>query len=326
MILQLYDRGGRTMSAIVIIGGGITGTAAADALAREGHAVTLIEQERHRRDGIRPDARRRAPIGTSSGRTAARARGGRAVGRSERNARRRRRLPSRRQPAARAHARRGRRHPRHRRRASERRVSTSTSCPTTARCARWRPRYRANVLAASYCATDGHADPVKATQRFADSARRHGALDPRRRRRPGHRASPTIASRVSMTTAGAIPAERVIVAAGIDTPALLRPLGLDLPLSIEVVAVVQSEPLPPSLDQVFGVANADCAGRQEVGGRLALHRRRLDGRARGRASLRRTEVRRPGRAGGACAADRRAGQGLRAHGPASSISRRTRCP
>jgi sarcosine oxidase, subunit beta len=26
--------------------------------------------------------------------------------------------------------------------------------------------------------------------------------------------------------------------------------------------------LPPSLDQVFGVANADCAGRQEVGGRL----------------------------------------------------------
>ena len=36
----------------------------------------------------------------------------------------------------------------------------------------------------------------------------------------------------------------------------------------QVVAVVQSEPLPPTLDQVFGVANADCAGRQEVGGRL----------------------------------------------------------
>ena len=35
------------MDAIVIIGGGITGAAAADALAREGHSVTLIE-----RDGI----------------------------------------------------------------------------------------------------------------------------------------------------------------------------------------------------------------------------------------------------------------------------------
>jgi len=71
-----------------------------------------------------------------------------------------------------------------------------------------------------------------------------------------------------VTTAGRIPAERVILAAGIESPALLRPLGLDLPLSIEVVAVVQSEPLPATLDQVLGVANADCAVRQEVGGRL----------------------------------------------------------
>ena len=31
------------MPDIVVIGGGITGTATADALAREGHAVTLIE-------------------------------------------------------------------------------------------------------------------------------------------------------------------------------------------------------------------------------------------------------------------------------------------
>src|SRR6476661_5917682 len=32
------------MGAIVIIGGGITGTAAADALARDGHGVTLVEK------------------------------------------------------------------------------------------------------------------------------------------------------------------------------------------------------------------------------------------------------------------------------------------
>jgi sarcosine oxidase subunit beta len=60
----------------------------------------------------------------------------------------------------------------------------------------------------------------------------------------------------------------VIVAAGVHAPALLAPLGLDLPLSARAVSVVQSEPLPPSLQQVFGVANADCAGRQEVDGRL----------------------------------------------------------
>jgi sarcosine oxidase subunit beta len=70
------------------------------------------------------------------------------------------------------------------------------------------------------------------------------------------------------TGEGFVPAERVVLAAGIDSPALLASLGLSLPLSIEMVSVVQSEPLPPVLDQVFGVANADCAGRQEVGGRL----------------------------------------------------------
>jgi sarcosine oxidase subunit beta len=37
------------------------------------------------------------------------------------------------------------------------------------------PAISAHVLAASYCPTDGHADPVKATHAFADSARRHGA-------------------------------------------------------------------------------------------------------------------------------------------------------
>ena len=36
----------RTMPDIVVIGGGITGAATADALVREGHAVTLIEAKR----------------------------------------------------------------------------------------------------------------------------------------------------------------------------------------------------------------------------------------------------------------------------------------
>ena len=124
-----------------------------------------------------------------------------------------------------------------------------------------------NVLAASFCPTDGHADPVKATRAFADSARRHGATI-----REGVGA---IALRVARdqiagvdTTAGFIPTDRVIVAAGVHTPALLAPLGLDLPKSTRVVLVVQTAPLRPCLDPVFGVANADCAGRQEVDGRL----------------------------------------------------------
>ena len=138
------------------------------------------------------------------------------------------------------------------------------------------PALSADVLAASFCPTDGHANPIKATRAFADSARRHGAAI-----REGVAA---VAIRVARdrvtgvdTSAGFIAADRVIVAAGVDTPALLSPLGLDLPLSRKVVSVVQTEPLPPCLDPVFGVANADCAGRQEVGGRLRFSGGRSDG-------------------------------------------------
>ena len=67
---------------------------------------------------------------------------------------------------------------------------------------------------------------------------------------------------------GFIAADRVIVAAGVNTPSLLSPLGVDLPLSIRITHVVQSEPLPSCLLPAFGVANADCAGRQEADGRL----------------------------------------------------------
>jgi sarcosine oxidase subunit beta len=123
------------------------------------------------------------------------------------------------------------------------------------------------VLAASYCPTDGHANPVKATQAFARFARAHGAAI---REGVAARAITVEGDRVTGvdTSEGFIPADRVIVAAGVNTPSLLSPLGADLPLSIGITHVVQSEPLPSCLLPVFGVANADCAGRQEADGRL----------------------------------------------------------
>ncbi len=129
------------------------------------------------------------------------------------------------------------------------------------------PGLSQHILAASFCPTDGHANPIKATHAFAESARRHGATI---RENVAARAIRVARDRVTgiETDAGLISADRVIVAAGINAPELLRPLGLDLPLSIKIVTVAQSEPLAPCFDQVFGVANADCAGRQEADGRL----------------------------------------------------------
>ena len=55
------------------------------------------------------------------------------------------------------------------------------------------------------------------------------------------------------TTGGDIAADVVVVAAGVYTAKLCAPLGLDLPIQVSRVAVVQTVPLPPVLQQVLTV-------------------------------------------------------------------------
>jgi sarcosine oxidase subunit beta len=69
---------------------------------------------------------------------------------------------------------------------------------------------------------------------------------------------------------GDIAADVVVVAAGVFTGRLCAPLGLELPIQVSRVAVVQTVPLPPLIQQVLGTVGADFAGRQEVGGRFRL--------------------------------------------------------
>jgi len=129
------------------------------------------------------------------------------------------------------------------------------------------PALSPTVLAASFCPTDGHANPVKATRAFADDARRHGATV---REGVAVHALVVEGARITgvQTADGFMGADAVVVAAGVNTPALLAPLGLHLPLSLQIVHVVQTAPMAPCFAPVFGVANADCAGRQEADGRL----------------------------------------------------------
>jgi sarcosine oxidase subunit beta len=131
------------------------------------------------------------------------------------------------------------------------------------------PALSEHVLAASFCPSDGHADPIKATSAFAQAAKARGAV-----LRVGVAAHSLRVEHGRVTgvetSDGFLAAGVVIVAAGVNTPALLAPLGLHLSLTVTVVHVLQSEKLPPLFDQVFGVANADCAGRQEADGRLRV--------------------------------------------------------
>jgi sarcosine oxidase subunit beta len=70
------------------------------------------------------------------------------------------------------------------------------------------------------------------------------------------------------TSGGSIAADVVVLTAGVHTGQLCAPLGLNLPILVRRVGVVQTTPLPPMLNQVLGVAAADFAGRQEVSGRF----------------------------------------------------------
>src|SRR4051794_29925918 len=129
------------------------------------------------------------------------------------------------------------------------------------------PAVSGDVLAASLCPTDGHADPNRAVQGFVDAAVRAGAET-----RWGEQA---IAIEVNddrvtgvRTDKGVIPAGHVVLAAGLFGNALLEPLGAAVPIEARMVSVMRSVPVQPVLDQVIGVANADCAGRQEADGRF----------------------------------------------------------
>jgi sarcosine oxidase subunit beta len=123
------------------------------------------------------------------------------------------------------------------------------------------------VLAASYCPTDGHANPKLAVNAFGRAAEREGVTI-----RTNTEVTEIVADggRVSgvRTSAGMIATDAVVVAAGVYTDRLVRPFGIEIPITITQAIIAQTAPVPPILEQVLGVANGDVAGRQEVSGRL----------------------------------------------------------
>ncbi len=125
------------------------------------------------------------------------------------------------------------------------------------------------VIAASFCPTDGHANPTATVRAFARAAERHGAEI-----HLGEMVEAIVTEHDRVvgvrTRKRTHKAAKVVVACGTHTPALLEPLGLALPLDLKMVTVVRSRPQARLFDQVFGTANAVCAGRQEVSGRFRI--------------------------------------------------------
>ena len=127
------------------------------------------------------------------------------------------------------------------------------------------PAISPTILAACHCPSDGHANPTATVQAFVDAAIRAGVIT-----RFGERA---LAIEMHHGRATAVQTDKariatnhVVITAGVFGNTLLQPLGAAIPLEIMMVAAMRSVPLPPTLHQVIGVANADVAGRQQADG------------------------------------------------------------
>jgi glycine/D-amino acid oxidase-like deaminating enzyme len=99
-------------------------------------------------------------------------------------------------------------------------------------------------LGGLYTASDGHAEPVKATQALAQAAVKHGADLQAACAVLGVE---TEAGRVSgiLTERGPIRARTVVCAAGAWSSRLVRPLGVDLPQRWIRATVARTTPAPP---------------------------------------------------------------------------------
>ncbi len=129
------------------------------------------------------------------------------------------------------------------------------------------PAVAPGLPGASFCPTDGHADPHAAVAAFVAAARRAGAET-----RWGETAEAVVTEggRVVAvrTDRGRIACGCAVLATGTLGNRLLGPLGLHVPLTPRAVTLVRTRPAEAVLGPVIGVADASCAGRQERDGRF----------------------------------------------------------
>jgi sarcosine oxidase subunit beta len=101
------------------------------------------------------------------------------------------------------------------------------------------------VVAATFCPTDGHANPFRTTFAYADAAKKQGATFLTHTEVTGVSVKDKAVSGV-ITSKGEIDAPLVVNAAGIASKAIAEPVGVNLPLSPfrkEIMATERLEPL-----------------------------------------------------------------------------------
>ena len=129
------------------------------------------------------------------------------------------------------------------------------------------PNISENILAASFCKTDGHADPISTVNAYKMASENLNAQ---------YNCDEEVKNiivkngtfKAVITDKRLISGGACILANGIHINSLIQQHGLSVPLQIPIVTVVQTEPTEISLTPVLGVANANLAMRKENNGRI----------------------------------------------------------
>ena len=113
------------------------------------------------------------------------------------------------------------------------------------------PGIAPHIVAGTYTANDGHANPTLTTHAFAAAAQREGAEIRTSVRVTGLARSGERITGIT-TTDGEIAADHVILATGAWTRELFGPLGVDLPIVPAGLQMILTKPMPKLLRQVVG--------------------------------------------------------------------------
>ena len=112
------------------------------------------------------------------------------------------------------------------------------------------PLLAADLWGAAYCADDAQVNPIRLAQGFAQAARRLGAQI-----RSGVEVRELLVENGRVcgvkTDQGELRADYVVNATGVWAPALLSPLGINLPIKPRRGQILVTEPLTPMLNHVL---------------------------------------------------------------------------
>ena len=129
-------------------------------------------------------------------------------------------------------------------------VGLHTNLLSTREMLRHEPCLSSALLGASYCATEGFANPLLVAPAFMRHAQAHGARLSLDTRVEG--IEPAGGSRYLVSTnRGQILAQRIVVAAGAQTRHIGRLVALDLPVLVHPIQVLATESRPPMLRQLI---------------------------------------------------------------------------